>query len=209
MRGRRSSTGWLRQPRGRSSSVSTACACVASSTCRSRAASSSPPITRRMLTPGDVEALENAVRVCRQGRVMAMFPEGTRRAKGLRKKHEPRPHTGAARIALGAGVPLVPAALRWLDRLSSLGPMRLRFGPPIRLDDLRELDSHTPRRRRRAGSGRRSNGSRPSSTPRNDRRTRTCHPLCRLTQASRSRRRSRKHALMPHRHCSPEHVHRT
>ena len=91
---------------------------------------------------GDVEALENAMRVCRERKVMAMFPEGTRRRKGMRKKHEPRPHTGAARIALGAGVPLVPAALRGLDRLSRLGPLQLRFGPPILLDDLRELSSH-------------------------------------------------------------------
>ncbi|HXH97544.1 MAG TPA: hypothetical protein VNH40_10075, partial [Gaiellaceae bacterium] len=53
-----------------------------------------------------------------------------------------RPHTGAARIALGAGVPLVPAALRGLDRLSRLGPIHLRFGPPIVLDDLRALESH-------------------------------------------------------------------
>ncbi|MGZ4371285.1 MAG: lysophospholipid acyltransferase family protein [Gaiellaceae bacterium] len=89
----------------------------------------------------DVEALENAMRVCREGRVMAMFPEGTRRHKGLRKKHEPRPHTGAARIALGAGVPLLPAALRGLDRLSRLGPLRLRFGPLIPLDDLEALPS--------------------------------------------------------------------
>jgi 1-acyl-sn-glycerol-3-phosphate acyltransferase len=91
---------------------------------------------------GDAEALANAVRVCREGRVMAMFPEGTRRAKGLRKRHEPRPHTGAARIALSAGVPLVPAALRGLDRLRRLGPMRLRFGPPIPLDDLRAGEEH-------------------------------------------------------------------
>ena len=46
-----------------------------------------------------------------------MFPEGTRRTKGLRKKHEARPHTGAARIALAAGVPLVPAAIAGTDRL--------------------------------------------------------------------------------------------
>lgn len=91
---------------------------------------------------GDVEALANAMRVCREGRVMAMFPEGTRRTKGLRKKHAPRPHTGAARIALGAGVPLVPAALQGLDRLSTFGPMRLRFGPPIPLDDLHALEPH-------------------------------------------------------------------
>jgi 1-acyl-sn-glycerol-3-phosphate acyltransferase len=53
---------------------------------------------------------------------MAMFPEGTRRSRGLRKKHKPRPHCGAARIALEAGVPLLPAAMRGMDRLSSTGP---------------------------------------------------------------------------------------
>jgi 1-acyl-sn-glycerol-3-phosphate acyltransferase len=91
---------------------------------------------------GDVEAIRTATRLCREGRVMAMFPEGTRRSKGLRKKHRPRPHTGAARIALGAGVPLVPAALRGMDRLSRLGPLELCFGEAIPLDDLKELDSH-------------------------------------------------------------------
>lgn len=89
----------------------------------------------------DVEAIESAMRVCREGKVMAMFPEGTRRHKGLRKKHEPRPHMGAARIALGAGVPLVPAALRGLDRLSRLAPQRVRFGAAIPLDDLHGLSS--------------------------------------------------------------------
>jgi 1-acyl-sn-glycerol-3-phosphate acyltransferase len=90
---------------------------------------------------GDVQALETAIALCRGGSVMGMFPEGTRRSKGLRKKHRPHPHTGAARIALAAGVPLVPAALRGMERLSRLGPVRLVFGPPIPLDDLKSLDS--------------------------------------------------------------------
>jgi 1-acyl-sn-glycerol-3-phosphate acyltransferase len=90
---------------------------------------------------GDVEAIETAIRLCREGRVMAMFPEGTRRSKGLRKKHEPRPHSGAARIALAAGVPLVPAAIRGMDRLSRFGPLRVIFGPAIPLEDLKGLDS--------------------------------------------------------------------
>jgi 1-acyl-sn-glycerol-3-phosphate acyltransferase len=66
-----------------------------------------------------------------------MFPEGTRRKKGLRKKHEARAHTGAARIALTAGVPLVPAAIKGTDRLSRLAPLRVAYGRPIPLDDLR------------------------------------------------------------------------
>src|SRR3954470_17697609 len=34
----------------------------------------------------DVEAIEKAVELCREGEVVVMFPEGTRRRKGLRKK---------------------------------------------------------------------------------------------------------------------------
>jgi 1-acyl-sn-glycerol-3-phosphate acyltransferase len=90
---------------------------------------------------GDVEAVETAIRLCREGRVMAMFPEGTRRSKGLRKKHEPRPHGGAAWIALAAGVPLIPAAIRGMDRLSRLGPLHLLFGPAIPFEGLTDLAS--------------------------------------------------------------------
>jgi 1-acyl-sn-glycerol-3-phosphate acyltransferase len=79
----------------------------------------------------DVEAIETAVELCRAGEVVVMFPEGTRRRKGLRKKHQARPHTGAARIALEAGVPLVPAAVKGTDRLSRLGPLRVAFGEPL------------------------------------------------------------------------------
>ena len=88
-----------------------------------------------------MEAMETAIRLCREGRVMAMFPEGTRRSKGLRKKHQPRPHTGSARIALAAGVPLIPAAIGGMDRLSRLGPLRVRYGPLILLDDLKDADA--------------------------------------------------------------------
>ena len=75
-----------------------------------------------------------------------MFPEGTRRRKGMRKKHEARPHTGTARIALAAGAPLVPAAIRGMDRLSRLGPLHVAFGPPITLDDLDAADSYAAAR---------------------------------------------------------------
>jgi 1-acyl-sn-glycerol-3-phosphate acyltransferase len=85
----------------------------------------------------DTAAIETAVELCRQGEIVVMFPEGTRREKGLRKKHEARPHTGAARIALLAEVPLVPAAIGGTDRLGRLGPVRVRYGEPIALDDLR------------------------------------------------------------------------
>jgi 1-acyl-sn-glycerol-3-phosphate acyltransferase len=70
-----------------------------------------------------------------------MFPEGTRRSKGLRKRHEARWHTGAARIALEAGVPLVPAGISGTERLGRLGPLRVAYGPAIETTDLAEFDA--------------------------------------------------------------------
>ena len=69
-----------------------------------------------------------------------MFPEGTRRSKGLAKRHQPRAHTGAARIALTAEAPLVPAAVAGTDRLTRLGRLRVAYGPPIEVDDLRDKE---------------------------------------------------------------------
>jgi 1-acyl-sn-glycerol-3-phosphate acyltransferase len=84
----------------------------------------------------DAEAIETAVQLAREGNVVAMFPEGTRRTKGLVKKFQPRPRTGAARIALEAGVPLVPAAVKGTDRLLRLGPLRVAYGPPVDIEGL-------------------------------------------------------------------------
>jgi 1-acyl-sn-glycerol-3-phosphate acyltransferase len=89
---------------------------------------------------GDVEAMRTAEQLAREGEIVVMFPEGTRRKKGLRKKHEAKPHTGAARIALSAGVPLVPAAIAGTDRLSRLGPLRVAYGEPIDVSDLEGVE---------------------------------------------------------------------
>jgi 1-acyl-sn-glycerol-3-phosphate acyltransferase len=84
---------------------------------------------------GDVEAIQKAVDLCREGHIVVMFPEGTRRKKGLRKKWEARPHTGAARIAREAGVPLIPAAIKGTDRLIRIGPLRVVYGQPVDQSD--------------------------------------------------------------------------
>jgi len=87
----------------------------------------------------DTEAIETAVRLAREGHVIAMFPEGTRRKKGLRKKFQPHAHTGAARIALEAGVPLIPAGIKGTDGLRRGERWRVRYGPPVAVtDDLAE-----------------------------------------------------------------------
>jgi 1-acyl-sn-glycerol-3-phosphate acyltransferase len=87
----------------------------------------------------DIEAIDTAVALAREGHVIAMFPEGTRRKKGLRKRRVAQSHTGAARIALAAGVPLVPVGIAGTDGLSSLRPWRVRYGAPLDLSDLAAL----------------------------------------------------------------------
>ncbi len=85
----------------------------------------------------DTAAIDTAVRLAREGNVIAMFPEGTRRRKGLRKTREAGAHTGAARIALEAGVPLVPAGIKGTDGLRRLEQWRVRYGEPVDIEDLR------------------------------------------------------------------------
>src|SRR6266545_1176486 len=88
---------------------------------------------------GDIEAIETAVRICKEGGIVAMFPEGTRQVKGLRKKFEHRPRTGSARIALAARVPLVPAAVKGSDGLSRLRKLRIAYGDAVPVGDLEGL----------------------------------------------------------------------
>ena len=87
----------------------------------------------------DLEAMETAEQLCRDGHVVVMFPEGTRRKKGLVKKYQPRAHTGAARIARDADAPLVPAAIKGTDRLARLGKVKVAYGSPMEpSDDVQE-----------------------------------------------------------------------
>jgi 1-acyl-sn-glycerol-3-phosphate acyltransferase len=88
----------------------------------------------------DVDAMQTAIELAKKGHAVAMFPHGTRQRKGLVKRYQPKAHTGAARIALEADVPLVPAAISGTDRLSRFGPLRVRYGKPIPLDDLRDKE---------------------------------------------------------------------
>jgi 1-acyl-sn-glycerol-3-phosphate acyltransferase len=88
----------------------------------------------------DIQAIDTAVELARDGHAVMMFPEGTRRKKGMVKKFQPRAHSGAARIALAADVPLIPAAIKGTDNLLRLGPVRVAYGEPVQLDDLRGQD---------------------------------------------------------------------
>ena len=94
---------------------------------------------------GDEGAIETAVERVKQGEVVVIFPEGTRQRKGLVKRYEARPRTGAARVALRAGAPLVPAAIGGTDRLLRLGPLSVAYGPPVDLAGLEGDDREAAR----------------------------------------------------------------
>jgi 1-acyl-sn-glycerol-3-phosphate acyltransferase len=86
----------------------------------------------------DQDALETAREVLRQGELLALFPEGTRvrdpEALGTPKR-------GAARLALEAGAPLIPAAITGSDHLFA-GPfpkpkrVQVAFAEPIPVEEL-------------------------------------------------------------------------
>ncbi|HEY5058400.1 MAG TPA: lysophospholipid acyltransferase family protein [Gaiellaceae bacterium] len=84
----------------------------------------------------DADALRTALTLLRNGGIIAMFPEGTRRQSGRKKKFMPEPHAGTARIALNAGVPLIPVGIVGTDRLLGWKRIGVAYGPPIVVDDL-------------------------------------------------------------------------
>ena len=88
---------------------------------------------------GDIDALETAAQIVRDGEIVLVFPEGTRLGKtDWTKLREPF-HRGAALVALQADAPLVPMAIMGTDRLSRFGRIRILCAPPIDLDDVRDL----------------------------------------------------------------------
>lgn len=81
----------------------------------------------------DTGAVERAIEFARNGDPVVMFPEGTRRLPGREVTYK----TGAVRVALEAGVPLIPAGIAGTDRVTRLGAQSVRYGPPVDLEDLK------------------------------------------------------------------------
>lgn len=87
------------------------------------------------------EAIATAAQHAAAGRPVLVFPEGARRR--LIRTGE-RPKTGAARAALVAGVPLIPAAVAGTD---GTGRWSVLYGPAITVADLAELPPREAARR--------------------------------------------------------------
>ena len=79
-------------------------------------------------------AIDTAVRILREGRLLGIYPEGTRSPDGRLHKGK----TGVARIALETGVPVIPVAMIGTDRVNPIGSrmwrphkVRIRIGEPF------------------------------------------------------------------------------
>ncbi|OBI75600.1 lysophospholipid acyltransferase family protein [Mycobacterium asiaticum] len=69
-------------------------------------------------------ALETAKQVLAQGKLLGMYPEGTRSPDGRLYKGK----TGLARLALQTGVPVIPVAMIGTNKVNPPGTSMLRFG---------------------------------------------------------------------------------
>lgn len=77
---------------------------------------------------GDRQALQRAENLLREGELLLIFPEGTR----LRSGRVPgRFQSGAVRLALRAGVPIVPAAILNEGKTRLFRRKTVRFGEPV------------------------------------------------------------------------------
>jgi 1-acyl-sn-glycerol-3-phosphate acyltransferase len=69
-------------------------------------------------------AMDTAVRLLREGNLLGIYPEGTRSPDGRLYKGK----TGVARMALEAGVPVIPVAMIGTDKVNPIGSKMWRPG---------------------------------------------------------------------------------
>lgn len=109
------------------------------------------PVDRSSSESG-AAALDAATAVLRAGDLFGIFPEGTRSKDGLLHRGK----TGAARVALRTGAPIIPVGLVGTDEIQrpddSITTFRLgkdvkvRFGEPLTVERYRRVDpSRAPR----------------------------------------------------------------
>jgi 1-acyl-sn-glycerol-3-phosphate acyltransferase len=93
-----------------------------------------------------LSAFDGAVPVLKAGDIVAVYPEGTRSPDGRLY----RGRTGAARLALAAGVPIIPVGILGTDRVQPIGARfprlgagrpTIRFGKPLDVEG-RPADRH-------------------------------------------------------------------
>ena len=79
----------------------------------------------------DRNAIRTALRLLKKGKVVGVFPEGTRSHSGEMLK----PHLGAAMLALKTGAPVLPVAVS--GTRGFWGKIRVRVGRPIPVESFK------------------------------------------------------------------------
>lgn len=92
----------------------------------------------------DLSAVKRAVRFLKQGELVQIFPEGTRRGKG---NLPPSIHAGAALIARMGKVPIIPATCRNAEKIKVKGnpvihfkKITIEYGEPLYVADFDFVD---------------------------------------------------------------------
>jgi 1-acyl-sn-glycerol-3-phosphate acyltransferase len=95
-----------------------------------------------------MSALQAGLQILERGELLCVYPEGTRSPDGRLY----RGRTGVARMALVAGVPVVPVAMIGTERIQPPGtiiprtaPLSIRIGKPLDLSDRREAAKRDPK----------------------------------------------------------------
>jgi 1-acyl-sn-glycerol-3-phosphate acyltransferase len=97
-------------------------------------------------------ALETAADLLDDGRLVGIYPEGSRSRDGCLH----RGHSGVAHLAVMTGAPIIPVGLVGTERVQPIGsalprpfrgPVHVRFGEPIRPGDYRYGGSRKRRQR--------------------------------------------------------------
>ncbi len=81
---------------------------------------------------GDTAVIDHAVELVRQGRLLGIFPEGTRSRDGKPL----RPKSGAALIAKLSQADVIPCAILFEGRMKLWKRVRVKYGPPIPFEEL-------------------------------------------------------------------------
>lgn len=91
---------------------------------------------KRDVKKASMAALETAAELLDEGRLVGIYPEGTRSRDGMLH----RGHTGVAHLSMMTGAPIVPVGIVGTERVQPIGaniprpfrdPVRIRFGEPI------------------------------------------------------------------------------
>jgi 1-acyl-sn-glycerol-3-phosphate acyltransferase len=102
---------------------------------------------RRDTGAADRAAIRYGEEKLKEGELLVVFPEGKLSEAGVMQPFQP----GAALIALRSGVPVIPMGLIGTPDFLPYGeqvprrfsrPIRVKFGPPIPMDDLKSLPRH-------------------------------------------------------------------